>query len=138
MDNNLELFWLFKLAIVGAIIAYWMTKDNTKYNPKTDATIVEDEQTPVVAPPQEIYREKPMQEPKNPSLYQRIKAQPVALKRFSIVITVLWIFIMTVKYGIFNTHHSNRYDINEYFIFTYMPLIIIYGISWIISGIKRN
>lgn len=132
MDHNLELLWLFKLAIIGVIIFYWLTKDNTK----GDIYIVEHKKAPVL-PTQKVYEEKPMQEHK-PSLYQRIKAQPIAIKRFSIIVAVLWIILNHIDFWKYDRFQWSGRHFNDYFIATYLPLIILYGIYWIISGIKKE
>lgn len=74
------------------------------------------------------------------SLYQRIKSQPVAVKRFAILASSIWVIIMSMNYRVSRwfEYRFDARDFNDYFMATYLPLIILYGIYWIISGIKKE
>jgi hypothetical protein len=134
MENHAGLLLLIKFAIAGTIIYFIMKKgDKTR----KEVEIVEDMQASVFHT-QEIYGEKPMQQEPKLSLYQRIKAQPVALKRFLTLVTFLWVSGLSILFFGESDFNIERASTKNYLIITYLPIIIIYGIYWIMSGIKKG
>lgn len=73
------------------------------------------------------------------TLWQRIKAQPIVIKRLFVLLSILWVMFET--FIDFKVLTWDRYDyhwhLNNYIVSAYMPIVIIYGIYWIISGIKK-
>lgn len=127
--------WIIRSSIL-ALIIYFSLRRRDKTQEKIE--LVEDMQASVFHP-QEVYEEKLIRESKL-SLFQRIKAQPIAVKRFFILLSILWILFETfIDFQIFGwDRYDFRHKLDNYFIITYMPIIIIYGIYWIISGIKKE
>jgi hypothetical protein len=71
-------------------------------------------------------------------LWNKIMRQPTAVKRFLVVVSIVWIVSNSITFNVIRAIRSyDHHALNEYIAVTYIPVIVIYGLYWIISGIKR-
>jgi hypothetical protein len=132
-DSNTIIQWAIRSSIL-ALIIYFSLRRGEKT--REEVEVIEDMQSSVFHPKETVMQ---VNKSKKPSLYQRIKAQPVATKRFTIVASMLWIIFETfIDFKLLTWNARDfRFNFDEYFIATFLPLIILYGIYWIILGIKK-
>jgi hypothetical protein len=70
-----------------------------------------------------------------------VKQQPMITKRIIVLISVLWVIFETfVGFDIFSRRFelANDHDRNSYLLFTYVPLILVYGMYWVMMGMKKD
>lgn len=72
------------------------------------------------------------------SLYKLYKKSKTAFYRVLIVMSLLWLIIASNKADMWSSYGRFQVHFGKFLTLGILPLIVIWGIIWVISGIKKK
>ena len=71
-------------------------------------------------------------------LYKLYNKSKTAFYRMLTILSILWLIIASNKAGMWSSYGRFRVHFGEFLTFGILPLIVIWGFIWVISGIKKS